>query len=80
MTFLDYRTNLISPTLFAVQISMLIETPYECPHCGEPNLIFVDTSEGDYETIEDCTVCCRPIRLRITCPEGESPFAEPEIT
>lgn len=35
-----------------------------CPHCGEPLETFVDPGGGarqDY--VEDCAVCCRPIRF-----------------
>lgn len=53
-----------------------------CPHCGEPTDTFVDEGGGgtqDY--IEDCCVCCRPIRFRVTVdPEtGEcSVIASPD--
>lgn len=37
-----------------------------CPHCGEPIDLNVDAGGGaDQEYIEDCYVCCRPIRFRI---------------
>jgi hypothetical protein len=35
-----------------------------CPHCGEPLETYVDPGGGgrqDY--VEDCAVCCRPIRF-----------------
>ena len=35
-----------------------------CPHCGERFETLVDASAGDAEYVEDCPVCCRPIRLR----------------
>lgn len=31
----------------------------------------LDTSQGSHETVEDCTVCCRPIGLRVQCEPGE---------
>ncbi|MFO0572275.1 MAG: CPXCG motif-containing cysteine-rich protein [Polyangiaceae bacterium] len=35
-----------------------------CPHCGEPTDTFVDPGGGEHqEIIEDCVVCCRPIRF-----------------
>ena len=43
----------------------LIETSYNCPYCGETISTFVDPSEGDYDTIEDCAVCCRPIEIHV---------------
>jgi hypothetical protein len=40
--------------------------PPTCPHCGEPLDVFVDPGGGEAQTyIEDCAVCCRPIRLAI---------------
>ena len=52
-------------------MNLLVEVEVECPFCGEPWSLTVDTSQGDYSTIEDCTVCCRPIQFEITCEPGE---------
>lgn len=38
-----------------------------CPYCGEENEIALDPGSGtaqDY--VEDCQVCCRPWRVRVT--------------
>lgn len=37
----------------------------QCPYCGERFEAFPDGSGGDQEYIEDCRVCCRPIRFRL---------------
>lgn len=50
---------------------MLESIDIACPHCGAPNPLVLDTSSGPYETVEDCTVCCRPMRLVIDCKPGE---------
>lgn len=42
-----------------------------CPYCGEPVVIEWDTSAGNGEVIEDCTVCCRPMRVEVRCAPGE---------
>lgn len=35
-----------------------------CPHCGEPLDVFVDPGGGEHQDyVEDCAVCCRPIRF-----------------
>jgi hypothetical protein len=35
-----------------------------CPYCGEPIDSYVDPGGGErQEYIEDCAVCCRPIRF-----------------
>ena len=52
-------------------MNLLVETEVECPHCGEAWALSVDTSQGDYVTIEDCTVCCRPIQFSFECEPGE---------
>jgi hypothetical protein len=41
-----------------------------CPYCGASFLTFADTSEGNFATIEDCEVCCRPIEIRVACHAG----------
>ena len=46
-----------------------------CPYCGEPIEVYVDLGGGEQqEYIEDCSVCCRPIRLRANWREAENDF------
>lgn len=52
-------------------VTYLVETQVPCPWCGEYYPTTIDTSQGDYTTIEDCAVCCRPINLTVTCEPGE---------
>lgn len=35
----------------------------DCPHCGEPVVVELELDGGDQELIQDCSVCCCPIRL-----------------
>ncbi len=49
----------------------IVEIEVECPYCGEVFPSTADTSQGSHSTVEDCTVCCRPIALRIECDAGE---------
>lgn len=60
-------------------MNFLVETEITCPFCFETFVSLIDTSQGDLDMIEDCTVCCRPIRLVITCAPGEieNLFIEP---
>ena len=38
----------------------------QCPYCGEPLDLYVDEAGGiEQQYIEDCSVCCRPIEIRI---------------
>jgi len=38
---------------------------YHCPYCGESIETLLDTSQGNLHTVEDCSVCCRPVELQI---------------
>ena len=49
---------------------MIEEIAYACPPCGEPVSALVDTSVQHQDYIEDCEVCCRPIRLVVTVEDG----------
>ena len=51
-------------------MSYLQEAEVECPYCGEFFPLEIDTSEGDHETITDCSVCCRPMTLTVRCEPG----------
>ena len=42
-----------------------------CPHCGESIEIVLDLSAPEQSYIEDCSVCCRPINVRVTAADGE---------
>ncbi len=46
-----------------------------CPYCGEPIELLVDCSvkKKNYNYIEDCQVCCKPITVRVTVDEGGFP-------
>jgi hypothetical protein len=37
----------------------------QCPYCGESIELEVDGSAGEQGYIEDCSVCCRPIEVRV---------------
>jgi Cysteine-rich CPXCG len=43
----------------------------QCPSCGEPIELTVDTSVGTQTYYEDCSVCCRPMAVRVLCRPGE---------
>ena len=52
-------------------MNLLVEADVECPYCFEVYQTMIDTSQGSHGTIEDCTVCCRPIQLQVECEAGE---------
>jgi len=41
-----------------------------CPHCGESLTIALDLSGGDQDAIQDCEVCCSPIRIVVSVSKG----------
>lgn len=43
----------------------LIERSVDCPYCGESIDLLIDQSESLQDYIEDCQVCCRPIRIGV---------------
>ncbi|GAA6136402.1 CPXCG motif-containing cysteine-rich protein [Arenicella sp. 4NH20-0111] len=50
---------------------MLHEHQTPCPYCGERFTAYIDLSQGNQQTIEDCYVCCRPIEFIIES-DGQS--------
>ena len=52
-------------------MSKITEAEIDCPFCGESFTILVDCSEEKQSYVEDCFVCCRPIRFEVHCEEGE---------
>ncbi|HNA71856.1 MAG: CPXCG motif-containing cysteine-rich protein [Candidatus Obscuribacter sp.] len=42
---------------------MLDEHYFECPYCWENISMLLDLSGGAQSYIEDCEVCCNPIRI-----------------
>ncbi len=49
------------------------EQNFDCPACGAPVSMLLETfgptTSQDY--IEDCEVCCRPLRIRYVSAEHE---------
>jgi hypothetical protein len=47
-----------------------------CPHCAEPTDTWPDLGGGEHQDyVEDCVVCCRPIRFVAIFDEHERDFA-----
>jgi hypothetical protein len=47
-----------------------------CPYCAEPIEIYVDPGGGEHQDyIEDCSVCCRPIRFISTWQDEAGEYA-----
>lgn len=42
-----------------------------CPHCWETINLTLDLSVPEQSYIEDCPVCCRPLRVSYAASDGE---------
>ncbi len=52
-------------------LRMVEETIVECPSCGEPAPLDVDTSVAEQSYYEDCPVCCRPMEVFVRSRPGQ---------
>ena len=43
----------------------------QCPWCGEPIDLTIDSSVGPAEYTEDCPVCCAPLVVRVEPAEAD---------
>ncbi len=48
----------------------------ECPNCGRPVELLVDCSVGRQDYIEDCEVCCHPIRVDVSVGADGVPIVQ----
>jgi len=54
-------------------MSLLQEHSLHCPYCGEPVTVLVDASVPEQRYIEDCEVCCRPMKIAVAVgPDGNA--------
>lgn len=53
------------------------EAMYICDSCGEEIVVPIDVSAGTHQDyVEDCPVCCHPMRLHVDIdPDGEAHVA-----
>ena len=50
---------------------MIEEAEITCPHCWETISLMLDLSAGHQDYIEDCAVCCHPMRVMISANDGQ---------
>ena len=48
-----------------------IEYDFACPYCGAPISMLLDPSIPAQSYIEDCEVCCNPIRIAYEAEDEE---------
>jgi len=44
----------------------LLSRQITCPYCGERIELLIDDSVSGQDYYEDCSVCCRPIRVQVS--------------
>ena len=44
----------------------LLNRTISCPYCGEGIELLIDDSVNGQDYYEDCSVCCRPIRVQVS--------------
>ncbi|NND15519.1 MAG: CPXCG motif-containing cysteine-rich protein [Eudoraea sp.] len=49
----------------------MIEHDFQCPYCWQEISMLLDPSIADQEYIEDCEVCCNPIRIKVSFKEND---------
>lgn len=47
------------------------EVSFQCPFCGETISMLFESLYGGQEYIEDCEVCCRPIKISYVVEDGQ---------
>ncbi len=53
------------------------EFEWHCQYCGELNVVWLDlTISGKQDFVEDCSVCCRPNRIILTCNYDNNYFLD----
>ncbi|MCA1764119.1 MAG: CPXCG motif-containing cysteine-rich protein [Cryomorphaceae bacterium] len=57
----------------------MIQHFFQCPYCFELISMLLDPSLPHQEYVEDCEVCCNPIRINYTVEDGEVSMFEAEI-
>ncbi len=50
---------------------MEVMTTINCPWCGQPFELAIDTSAGSQRFTTDCEICCRPMEVVAECEPGE---------
>lgn len=47
------------------------EATVTCPWCWEEISLVVDLSEERQDYVEDCPVCCHPMRVTVVAEDGQ---------
>lgn len=55
-------------------MELLHEETILCPYCNESIVILIDKEDVEHEYVEDCSVCCQPIRVSVSANIDEELF------
>ena len=58
---------------------MTDEAFFTCPSCWERISMLIDCSVRKQTYIEDCEVCCRPLKIKVRCSKGKVDDIEAEL-
>ena len=50
---------------------MEVTETIQCPFCGQPFDLIIDTSTPQQRFTTDCEICCRPFEVWAECEPGE---------
>jgi len=59
-------------------VNLIEDRSVTCPHCWEPVSLELDLSVPGQDYIEDCQVCCQPMRIVYAVVDGELASLEVE--
>ena len=54
---------------------MLEERAVDCPCCGARFVALIDPADGGTEYVQDCEVCCRPLRFGLAADPATGALA-----
>jgi hypothetical protein len=52
---------------------------FTCPYCWQQISMVLDLSVGEQTYVEDCEVCCRPIRIAYAAEDSELTDFEADV-
>lgn len=56
--------------IYGDRLDLIEEATVDCPYCGEMITLVLDLSVSEQDYIEDCFICCQPIRVRYSADGG----------
>jgi len=54
-------------------VALLEYLERDCPYYGETCLLAIDMTLAEQDYIEDCPICCRPMRVSVRASDPDQP-------